>query len=508
MIKPRTIIKYLRLTTLLLITLIAEGADAATTPDDSVWTDPISGSRVHLQRLAPTDTLVRLKPQPLKALAYDLGINAAVLGWDYFVQDRPYARISKSVLKNNFRNGFVWDNDSFSGNQFSHPYHGSMFYNAARENGMSYAASLIYPLIGSATWELLCETNPPAMNDLLSTGIGGSAIGEVTHRTSDIFFDNSKTGANRVVREIIGTALNPIRGLQRILSGDMWHVSPYRGKRISPEPYTFEVGTGVRHMTTRGGLSHGMTVPFLNFTFNYGDRFDTSESHPYDHFRVNLLANLSDQHPTIGELDIVGRIANKELECSNDWNIDLGLYQLLKYIDHYGEDGVQEAGEYSIISEAISFGAGIYAERHTDTYSLSNDFIASAIAFGGSTSDYFTHRRYNYGSGFSLRNNLTLALNRRITLGNQTYFMRLFTPKGLTPEEMAHKEENNIPTNTWGDRGCNSVMTSNTYLRINLFQQLKLDLSYSLYHRRSNYKYHPSVQAKSYEYKIGLTYSI
>ena len=182
---PRTIIKYLRLTTLLLITLIAGGADAATTPDDSVWTDPISGSRVHLQRLAPTDTLVRLKPQPLKALAYDLGINAAVLGWDYFVQDRPYARISKSVLKNNFRNGFVWDNDSFSGNQFSHPYHGSMFYNAARENGMSYAASLIYPLIGSATWELLCETNPPAMNDLLSTGIGGSAIGEVTHRTSD-----------------------------------------------------------------------------------------------------------------------------------------------------------------------------------------------------------------------------------------------------------------------------------------------------------------------------------
>lgn len=500
--------KYCGLTILLVCTLFFGVAHASTVSGDTVWTDPVSGNRVHLQRIVPSDTLVRLKPQPLKALACDLGINATVLGWDYFVQDRSYARISKNVLRNNFRNGFVWDSDSFSGNQFSHPYHGSMFYNAARENGMSYAASLLYPLVGSATWELMCETNPPAMNDLLSTGIGGSAIGEVTHRTSDIVFDNSTTGVNRVVREIVGTALNPVRGLQRILSGDMWRVSPYRGKRIAPEPFTFEVGTGVRYMTARGGFGHGMTVPYVDFALDYGDRFDASESHPYDLFRVSLLANLAEGHPTVGELDIVGRVANVELESPNGWDIDLGLYQLLKYVDHYGEDGVQDAGEYSIISEAVSFGGGVYAEKNTGVYSLCNDFIASAVVFGGSTSDYFASRRYNYGSGFSLRNNLTFALNRRITLGNHSYFMRLFVPKGLSPEEIAHREENNLPIDTWGDRGCNSVVTSNTFMRVNLFDNLKLDFSYQLYHRRSNYKYHPSVRAKSYEYKVGITYSI
>ena len=103
-----------------------------------------------------------------------------MLSWDYFVKDRSWARISRGVIRDHLTNGWVWDNDSYSGNQFSHPYHGGMFYNAAREHGLSYGVSLLYPVVGSLTWELFCETNRPAMNDLLSTGIGGAAIGEIT----------------------------------------------------------------------------------------------------------------------------------------------------------------------------------------------------------------------------------------------------------------------------------------------------------------------------------------
>lgn len=88
---------------------------------DLVWHNSISGSRVHLQRLAPYDSLVKRRPQPWKALAVDLSINASILAFDYFVQNRDYARISKHVLRRNFRNGFVFDNDSFSGNQVLTP---------------------------------------------------------------------------------------------------------------------------------------------------------------------------------------------------------------------------------------------------------------------------------------------------------------------------------------------------------------------------------------------------
>ena len=198
---------------------------------DSIWHDSITGIRTHLQRpdsLTPYSCSLHFfgkkangTPQTpgLQAFIEDMGINALVFSWNHFVTDRDWARVTSTTLHRNLSGGWVWDNDSFSGNQFSHPYHGSMFYNAAREHGLSYGVSLLYPVAGSVTWELLCETNRPAINDLLSTGVGGAAFGEVTHRMSDIFFDNTKQGPQRVVREIIGSLLNPVRGIHRIMSG-------------------------------------------------------------------------------------------------------------------------------------------------------------------------------------------------------------------------------------------------------------------------------------------------
>ena len=155
---------------------------------DSVWNDSITNIRTHLQRpdtLTPYSCALHFfgkKPNGapklpgLQALVEDIGINALVLGWDHFVTDRDWARVTNASLRQNLTESWVWDNDSFSGNQFSHPFHGSMFYNAAREHGNSYGVSLLYPVVGSLTWEVFCETNRPAYNDLLSTGIGGAAF--------------------------------------------------------------------------------------------------------------------------------------------------------------------------------------------------------------------------------------------------------------------------------------------------------------------------------------------
>lgn len=482
-------------------------------PEDSLWYDPINGDHIHLQRLASYDSLVFVKPNALKALAVDLGINVAVLAWDYYVQDRSYARISRSVLEDHFKRGFNWDNDSFAGNQFAHPYHGGMFYNAAREHGLSYGVSLLYPIIGSGTWEMLCETNRPAMNDLISTGIGGAAIGEVTHRVSDIFFDDSKMGTERVVRELLGTVLNPVRGVKRILSGEMWRVSRYRGKHIIPEPYTFSVGTGMRHFATKDKLKDGISSPYIEFKFNYGDRFDNvHENHPYDWFSVSLLANLSTSQPTIGEMDIVGRIASKQIECKHNWNLDIGFYQTVKYIDHYGDVEPNSCNgndnNYAIISEAVSFGGGLYAEHIGKRTSFTNDFILSGILFGGSNTDYYPSRRYNYCSGFSIRNHTRFALNQHLTVGNSFYFARQFVPDGYTSEELEHRTECGLPINKMGDKGCTSVFMNRTYLSINIIKNLRLDMERTYFYRRSHHFYFPSVHKKSYEYKMGVIYSI
>lgn len=475
---------------------------------DSIWNDQVTGRKMHLQRLGGLDTLVVVHPNALKALAKDLSINASILAWDYFVQDRDYARITRHVLKDHFTHKPVFDNDSFSGNQFSHPYHGSLFYNTARNEGLSYGVSLLYPILGSATWELMCETNPPSFNDLLSTGVGGAALGEVAHRVSDIFFDNSSTGTDRVVRELLGSLLNPVRAVHRLFSGEMWRVSPSRGKRVAPQPFSFEFGSGYRTMQEFKGNRDFLHAAYLEFEFNYGQRFNSSgKSKPFDLFSLSLLLNLSDDHPTVGNFEISGRLASKQVELKKQWRLDIGFYQNLKYVDHYSRHE-QSPHNFSLISEAVSFGVGVSAERKTKWVCAKHDFMLSGVVLGGTPTDYFPARRYNYTSGASIRDNTHYYINQKASVGHKFYFARLFTFHGYDAQELQERMARQVELNCPGDQGAHSVITNNFFLQYNIFKSLRLNLDYQIYYRSSHYAHYPDVHAKSHEWKIGFIYSI
>lgn len=524
--------------TLLILLLATTCFGAETVEPDSVWYDSITGIRTHLQR---TDTLTphscalhffgkkpdgTAKLPGLQALVEDLSINGLLLSYDYYVQHRVWARVSRHVIKDNLTHGWVWDNDSFSGNQFAHPFHGSMFYNTARQHGLSYGVSLLYPLAGSITWELFCETNRPAFNDLLSTGVGGSAFGEVTHRVSDIFFDNSKRGGQRVLREIVGTLINPVRGIHRMMSGEMFRVNRFNaGKKEEPMPYTFLIGLGDRYIYDhrpvhpRSGERYFNHVPYLDFHFNYGDHFnhldDESKARAFDYFTFYALVNLSSDNPTVGEFDIRGRIGSLQQEHSHNWNVDLGFYQNIKYIDHYSKKKNQAPGNLVMISEAVSFGAGLYAEHQGKSTTLSHDLMLSAVPLGGSSADYYPYRRYNYGTGASLRYRFQFTFNRHFSVGEDLYFMRLFILKGETPEKLAiyNSDESYWPLvedgiDAWGDKGENSIFQNRLFCNINLFRNVQLHLQHEFNFRHGNYRYYPSVTSKSHEWNIGLSYAM
>ncbi len=506
---------------------------------DSIWHDSITGIRTHLQRpdsLTPYTCSLHFfgkkangTPQTpgLQAFIEDMGINALVFSWNHFVNDRDWARVTSTTLHRNLSGGWVWDNDSFSGNQFSHPYHGSMFYNAAREHGLSYGVSLLYPVAGSVTWELLCETNRPAINDLLSTGVGGAAFGEVTHRMSDIFFDNTKQGPQRVVREIIGSLLNPVRGIHRIMSGEMFRVNHSNaGKKEEPMPYTFQIGTGGRYIYDRApihprtGARYYEAIPYLDFRFIYGNHFNHLEEgkspRAYDYFELYSLVNFAPDQPTVGELDIRGRIGSRQYQMPHQWKLDLGFYQNVKYIDHYSKEGNEEPGNLAIISEAASFGIGLYFERQGRTSTLTHDFMFSTVPLGGSTADYYPFRRYNFGTGASIRYRFQYDLNRHLSVGDDFYFMRLFILKGYHPNELErytededlHQEALLEGINAWGDRGEQSIFQNRLFLNVHLYRNLHLNFQHEFYLRHGNYRYYPSITGKGHEWKLGLNYAL
>ena len=64
---------------------------------------------------------------------------------------------------------FCMDNDQFSTNLFAHPYHGNLYFNAARSNGLTFWESAPYAFAGSLMWEIAAEVEPPAINDLMAT---------------------------------------------------------------------------------------------------------------------------------------------------------------------------------------------------------------------------------------------------------------------------------------------------------------------------------------------------
>ncbi|MBQ7984446.1 MAG: DUF3943 domain-containing protein, partial [Bacteroidales bacterium] len=128
---------------------------------------------LHSQTVAISDTVNTThlqnenKVMPfVKAGLQVTGINAFVNLFDRWVLDADFAKISFASVKHNIEYGFVWDNDKFATNLFFHPYHGNLYFNSARSNGLSFLQSAPFAFAGSLMWETCGEREPPAVNDL------------------------------------------------------------------------------------------------------------------------------------------------------------------------------------------------------------------------------------------------------------------------------------------------------------------------------------------------------
>jgi hypothetical protein len=132
--------------------------------------------------------------------------------------NQDFAEIGFKSFKRNLSHLPVWDTDKFSTNLIAHPYHGGLYFNAARSNGMTFWKSVPYTFGGSLMWEYFMENELPSINDLFATTFGGAEIGEITFRLSDLFIDNRSSGSERVGRELLVACLSPVRAINRLIT--------------------------------------------------------------------------------------------------------------------------------------------------------------------------------------------------------------------------------------------------------------------------------------------------
>jgi hypothetical protein len=277
------------------VSLVLCGEDGCKTFTTSFYTSPAIAAGLTYRFGADPfkDVIESATPGGQAPLENDKRFWAAAAGVAFFdlvpwafnryVADAEFAHISMSTVRGNFRAGFGYDRDSFKTNQSSHPFHGSLFFNSARYNGYNFWESGIFTFFGSFMWEQFLEREPPAINDLVNTTLGGMNRGEVLHRLATMLRDNQASGSTRFWRELGGLALDPAGGAYRLLRGEMkadFENPPDR----DPKFFFLRIDAGYRHL----GGDEANTDQFIgSMDLLYGDLFHGEFQKPFDTFNVS-----------------------------------------------------------------------------------------------------------------------------------------------------------------------------------------------------------------------------
>lgn len=191
---------------------------------------------------ATADTAKAPDPDSLRRVSYFfpmveiVGANASMGAFNNYVRRQPYAEIDGGTIWRNMTHEWVWDDNNFEVNQIGHPVQGGMYYSIARANGHGYFGGLAYATLGSLQWEYFMETEPPALNDLVTTRMGGTMLGEASWRLSEYLSGESTGETVGWARRAGAYLVNPVFGVDRMLNG-----TPKR--RSSPLPAWFPSGS-------------------------------------------------------------------------------------------------------------------------------------------------------------------------------------------------------------------------------------------------------------------------
>ena len=460
----------------------------------------------------PADSLMATglgKKHPWWALAQVTGVNVFVHGFDRYALNADFAQTTLNTWEENFKNGFVWDNDQFSTNLFMHPYHGNLYFNSARSQGLTFWESAPFAMIGSLEWEFLGEIEPPAINDLIATTCGGICIGEITNRVSRIFLDDSKQGWPRFWRELGAAVFNPMGALKRMATGDAWRVrhDHYRYHDYNRNPVQISISAGDRYLADDGNLFKGEHNPYLNLSMQYGDPVNEDEHNaPYDFFESEFIIGLSSNQPLFNQLHLMGRLWSTPMIERQQIRAEFGIYQ---HFDYFDSEPVKDGSDLTPyrISEAAAFGPGaiIQMPEVGMLSHLEQRIFFNGILLGGTKSDYysFIDRDYNMGSGFSVKTKPLMELRHfgRFTLN--AHYYRIYTWKGYEQKDLSTVDP--LHLNSQGDKGDAGLLVVNPMTEFDIANNWSIALSSSYYVRRTHYKYYDDVKCNTFELRLGVT---
>ena len=416
----------------------------------------------------------KAKPDYLLAAAEAVGLNLSIWAYDRYLYQVEWARISFNSVKTNLNTGFVWDADGFETNQFAHPYHGSLYFSAARSLGIDYWRAVPYPFMGSLMWELFFETEYPSINDFITTPLGGIILGETTFRLSNLILFSGKHG---LLREIGAFIVSPMNGLNRLISGKEVH--NMRIKNKNPQ-YHIALSAGLNGIIYNKDISSRLPHLYINFYMQYGRYAKIKRAYkPFDYFETEYGMSLSEYNNVIA-LNLNGMLYGMKLPRKLDIKGVYGFFQSFDYIHNR-----------IYKTSANSLGIGFLSTKSfTEKISWDNTFIASIILMGGINSlyAYEADRDYNLGPGAKIQFNSILHLSESLKLFLKYNYLWIHPLSG--------------------PKGNDHIDILRVGSRFNLDYHHSFNLEFIFYDRWSFYKYHREQSNNIYALRVYYSYTI
>lgn len=391
-----------------------------------------------------------------------------------YVTRDDFAMVTADSIKANFATGYTYDHDSISTNQFKHPVHGSMYYSAARSNGYGFWESGAVTFLGSFLWECCAESEPPAINDLVNTTLGGMAIGEVTHRLSSMLWAGSGDGGGPSLAERLGAiVLGPVGALNRALHGEEAQLP--RAESV-PSRFRLDVDLGYLHVA---GVSEDRDRGAFAVRAQYGDPFAGEMQKPFDSFTLGVEVN-APSDSLLARVEEQGILKGWELsDPSAASRYIFGLFMGYAYVNN----------------DAETFGTQSVSAGFLSRYRLPRGFVAE---------------------GGVLVNAYPMAEIKTLDVPDPEYGRDydFSAGGGLSIAARLKKADTEIATVSYGvswTATANGVSTSNTLqffraaLRLPIVDGFGAGACYSLYHRQTSYESLPSQHKTQTEWGVFLT---
>lgn len=432
-----------------------------------------------------------------RASAETVGFNIGLWAFDRFVLKGQYAYISWNSIKENFRHGFEWDDDHLHTNMFAHPYNGSIFFNAGRSNGFNFWQSELFAIGGSAMWEMFMEREYPSTNDIITTPIGGAAIGEVLYRTSDLILDDRSSGGERFGREFAAFLIDPMRGFNRIVTGAAWKKRLSSGRRFGTPPISIDLSVGAKSLFLIGNNGGHLAGPTAEISIEYGGRFTESNKVPYSYFSFLMEVQGIKSQPLLSRLEIIGRLLAKEIVDKKDVDVNIGLYQ---HFDLFDSDTVRTERSdtfypcsvpYKMGTPASVGGGVMFKYKPSDCMLFDGYCHLNAVVLAGVLTDFYRdyHRNYDWGSGLSVKAALNwMLINDKIHVKLANQFYSIFAWDSNKPKYDLSISSEKRPIVVRGNSDRSSFNHFEATINYRLWKRLFLSGGVDFYYRQTYYK--------------------